>query len=386
MRFVRLEVRRIRLPLRQRFTHALAERLHSDNVIVRVETDHGQAGHGEGILRTYLTGETFDDACATLEHLLAPPLLEWNLTDFRDLLEPLERLSREADAKRLTGAFCPLELAVLDAAGRHFGCAASCILDSGFDTPVHYSGVISASLAGGELERFVRGLAAAGLQELKIKVGDAHDLDRVRTARRVAGEGADLRVDANGAWTFEEAVASLEPMLALGITSVEQPLAATDIEGARRLRRALGIPVTADESLLTSVEAARLIGGQACDIFNVRLAKCGGMLNSRRLVGLALDAGLQFQVGCLVGETGLLSAAARQFARACPPARHYEGSYGRFLLERDIVREDVTFAAGGLAPPLEGPGLGVTVDDDALEAVTVTRRIIVPSDGRKGSD
>jgi muconate cycloisomerase len=80
------------------------------------------------------------------------------------------------------------------------------------------------------------------------------------------------------------------------------------------------------------------------------------------------------QLGCHPGETGILSAAGRQFASMVRHLRYVEGSYDRHVLARNLVREDVTFRYGGRAPALAGPGLGVTVDPQALESLTVARQ------------
>ena len=113
------------------------------------------------------------------------------------------------------------------------------------------------------------------------------------------------------------------------------------------------------------------------DLFNVRLSKCGGLLRSLQIVELARAAGLGVQLGCHPGETGLLSAAGRHLAANVRGFRYVEGSYDRHVLAANLIREDITFRYGGRAQPLDGPGLGVTVDPAALERMTV-RRLEVP--------
>ena len=97
---------------------------------------------------------------------------------------------------------------------------------------------------------------------------------------------------------------------------------------------------------------------------------------SLRIVGLALRSGLGVQLGCHPGETGLLSAAGRHVAGHVPIFRYVEGSYDRHVLAANLTIEDPTFGYGGWAPPLLGPGLGVRVDPEALERLTVRREEI----------
>ena len=87
----------------------------------------------------------------------------------------------------------------------------------------------------------------------------------------------------------------------------------------------------------------------------------------------AARAGLGYQLGCQVGETGILSAAGRHFATSVAGIRYREGSFDRLLVAERLTTEDLTFGFGGWAPALRDPGLGVTIDRAALERVTVAR-------------
>jgi muconate cycloisomerase len=79
---------------------------------------------------------------------------------------------------------------------------------------------------------------------------------------------------------------------------------------------------------------------------------------------------MEWMLGAQVGESAILSAAGRHLAtRGGPPRpRWCEGSFGTLLLERDIARENLTFGPGGSAPAIEGLGLGITIDDSALQS------------------
>ncbi|MBC8115151.1 MAG: dipeptide epimerase, partial [Candidatus Saccharimonas sp.] len=119
------------------------------------------------------------------------------------------------------------------------------------------------------------------------------------------------------------------------------------------------------------VDARHAIERGTCDLFNIRLSKCGGLVNSLQLAALAHQAGLGYQLGCQVGETGILSAAGRHFASSVANIRYLEGSYDRFLVRERLTIEDITFGWGGYAPALTGSGLGVTIDEPELRRVTI---------------
>ncbi len=122
---------------------------------------------------------------------------------------------------------------------------------------------------------------------------------------------------------------------------------------------------------------ARAREQQTCDLFNLRLSKCGGYIPSLRLAQFARQHGLGYQLGCQVGETAILSAAGRHFASSVRDIRYVEGSYDRHLVKEALGTEDITFGWGGWAPALAGPGLGVAIDPAALERVAMRKEVLL---------
>jgi muconate cycloisomerase len=184
----------------------------------------------------------------------------------------------------------------------------------------------------------------------------------------------DLRLDANEAWSTLAAAAKIEPLLKYEISCVEQPVPHAEVGQLAELRKKIEVPIMLDESLTTIIDARAAIDGRTCDLFNIRLSKCGGFLNSLRLAAMANAAGLGFQLGCHPGESGILSAAGRHWACSVKGIRYLEGSYDRHLLRKLPTYEDVTFGHGGQAPALTGPGLGVTINEIVLEEMTLARQ------------
>jgi muconate cycloisomerase len=207
-----------------------------------------------------------------------------------------------------------------------------------------------------------------GFRHVKIKVGDdlPRDLQNLSVLRRVLGPTADVRVDANCAWTLDQAMHSIGAMRAYRISSVEQPLEASDFDGLRQLTAATPEAIILDESLRTIEDARRLAQIRACDAFNIRVSKCGGLLRSRQIAQIAHDAELACVVGAQVGESGLLSAAGRHLAASLPDVRYVEGSAGRLLLKDDLTVENVLPGRAGRAKTFTAPGLGVRVRPDML--------------------
>jgi muconate cycloisomerase len=370
--------------------HASFERTESENLIVRVTLDDGTTGYGEGVPRSYVTGETVDSAFADLEsgdwsRIMGRP------ASFADVVVGLERLTLpriEADPRGMAGnaARCALELAILDAYGRRFGeplgravdlVRASGLQRFGKAQSVRYSGAITAESARAERISAWK-MRFYGFRQVKIKVGTAGQDDPARLARfrKILGRRMDIRLDANEAWRAAELIERVRPLLPFNPTALEQPVPHAEVDCLAELRPRLGVPVMLDESLCGYPDAVLAVERRTADLLNVRLSKCGGILPSLRIIALAQTKGLGVQLGCHPGETSLLSAAGRHVAGRVSGLRYVEGSYDRHILRSNLTTRDITFGYGGRARPLVGPGLGVLVEEPALEAITVETREI----------
>ncbi len=359
MKITCADILTVEIPMRFAVCHALAERRTAQNVLVAVRDESGNVGWGECCPRPYVTGETVDSVKNELAAVVLPKLLGLEFTDLNELAAALtlmlDDLRRDQQA-----AFCASELALLDLAGKVWGVSAGSVLGPVLTEQIRYSGVIAA----GDLEavsEYVNLIKGFGVPEIKVKMGQSLDLNLaiLEKVRELLGEACNLRIDANGAWSDDEALRQLEAMEDYRLVGVEQPVPAGDLEGMRRVTAAGLVPVVADESLCSLQDAEALIDAGACDIFNVRVSKCGGLINVGRIHQRAREAGLRCQLGAQVGETGLLSVAGRHYATRCPNVLWFEGSYGGLQLEDEITEPDSTLGPDGWAPALDTPGLGV---------------------------
>jgi muconate cycloisomerase len=388
LKIVELTAYHVRIPLRRTVRHASHSRTETDNVVVRCVLDGGGEGFGEGVPRDYVTGETVDSALAHLKGSDLPAQLE-DCHDFPAAVALAERLRLSpvpGDDRQCQGnaARCALELAVLDAYGQVFAAPLSEVtrlLAPDLYSPrdwVRYSGAIT-SAKGFKLRLAGWAMYFYGFRQLKVKVGIAgqDDVARLRSLRKRTGRRMDLRIDANEAWTPPEAVSNVLALEPFGITAVEQPVPHADVAALKGVRRHIHTPVMLDESLCSMVDARHAVELELCNLFNLRLSKCGGFIPSLRLAQFARQHGLGYQLGCQVGETAILSAAGRHFASSVADIRYLEGSYDRHLVREALGTRDLTFRWGGWAPALTGPGLGVTIDPQALERVTVRKDAIL---------
>ncbi|UCC30903.1 MAG: hypothetical protein JSU86_01240 [Phycisphaerales bacterium] len=379
------------IPLRRKVVHAASRRGLADPVIAAVELTSGVVGHGETHGRHYVTGETVDSVTEAVSGVYAPVLMEFHPTSFPEALEAIEMLPwRDAKSHLIPAARAAIELALLDAAMRTFGRDIDDVVQwmglPGFGTPgsarqVRFSGV----LAAGELASTLRQLRLmywAGLREFKLKVGLEGDHDRLRRVasyleRAIAGGRASLRVDANGRWSKDEAIEWLSDAAYVPMAAVEQPLPKGNEEDLLILRDLFDAPIVHDESLITIEDAHRLIELGAADGFNIRISKCGGLIPSLRLAALARREGVRLQLGCMVGEASVLSAAGLLFLEVCPGVVWAEGCFGSSLLSSDIVAKPLRFGYGGRPPRLRGRGLGVEVDPQRLRSLCEDQPIVI---------
>jgi muconate cycloisomerase len=200
----------------------------------------------------------------------------------------------------------------------------------------------------------------------KVGVDGQDDVRRIKWFRWMLGPWVDLRLDANEAWPAAELLDRVKPLLRFSLSALEQPVPHAEVQALADLRRRLGVAVMLDESLCGYPDAVAAVKGTTADMFNVRLSKCGGILPSLRIIGLAQRSGLGLQLGCHPGETAILSAAGRHVASRVDGLSYVEGSYDRHILRANLAQEDITFGYGGWARPLEGPGLGIGIDPGAL--------------------
>ena len=195
--------------------------------------------------------------------------------------------------------------------------------------------------------------------------------------RRLRRGAASLRLDANGGWSYEVAADRLRRWSDLPIAGVEQPLPPRQYDELLRLREATGVRLIHDEDLVTMADAERLYSLGVADGFNIRISKCGGLLPALRLAEFARTRGVLIQMGCMVGETSILSAAGLRFLENTPGVRFAEGCFGSFLLTEDVTNRRLRFRYGGRLPRIGPAGLGCTVLPEQLERLCLGRPIVI---------
>jgi L-alanine-DL-glutamate epimerase-like enolase superfamily enzyme len=347
---VKLRVERLPLRTRRQFVISRAAYVEHVNVLVTLASDDGIVGYGEAAPNKFYD-ESAESALAAAGDL-APLLTEaghWDLTEVDDRL--YAALPAAASLRAAVSS------ALHDIHGKRVGAPLHRIW--GLDVSRAPLSSFTIAIAG-PAELRERVLEAADYPILKIKLGTDRDEEILRTVRDAA-PGKRLFVDANAAWSAERAARMVELLAAAGVELVEQPVAREDVEGLAFVRARSAIPVIADESCATSADIPRLAG--AVDGINIKLAKCGGLGEARRMVDAARAHGLAVMAGCMI-ESSLGISSIAQLA----PLLDYADLDGAALLAEDPFT-GVRMDAGRLVFSDE-PGLGARPRTDMRDAVT----------------
>ena len=306
-----IDIRKYRVPFPEPIEFALGRITHSATVFVRIHADNGLHGTGEASPDPWITGET-QDICFAAAQYLAPHLLGKDPTTVTARTAEIDSLLLHNSSTR-----CAFDLALYDLASKQAGLPLYAYLGGEkrsfatdftlwLDTPERMA---DAAMA----------YQQAGAVVLKMKVGTSREEDvaRVQAVRAAVGPEMPLRIDANQGWDEDTAVGVLRELAGCNIEFCEQPVAYRDFEALARVRTASPIPIMADESLIDQVDAERLASDKACDLFNIKPGKAGGLHNALAIEAVARQAGISCMVG-VFDETRLALSAYAHFICARP--------------------------------------------------------------------
>ncbi len=207
----------------------------------------------------------------------------------------------------------------------------------------------------------------AGYSCIKLKVGGNHpeaEIARIAAVRNAIGPDIHLRLDANEAWTFAEAMTILSRCAPYNIQYVEQPLLARDLDEMRALRYNVPVPIAADEAVYDLESARRVFAHEAAQVLILKPQLAGGLRAGRQILSEAAQHGVQCVITSMI-EAGVGIAGALHLAAASPEVTLECGLATLHLLADDLLIDDLTLDHGFLSVPT-GSGLGVQLDRNSL--------------------
>ncbi|MDQ1135381.1 O-succinylbenzoate synthase [Microbacterium sp. SORGH_AS 1204] len=358
-----VELRVLQIPLVSPFTTSFGTETVREVIVVAAETGDGR-GWGEVVTMAapLYSSEYTESAWDVLARYLAPALLE------RRTLSPEEvpGILHPFVGHRMAKA--GLELAIIDAAlraeGRSFAQYLGAERDrvpSGVSVGIQRDPQALVDVVGGYLDE--------GYVRIKIKIKPGRDVDDT-AAVRAAFPSIPLQVDANSAYTLQDADTLVE-LDRFDLLLIEQPLQEDDLVDHATLAARLRTPVCLDESIVSDKAAADALALGSAAILNIKAGRVGGYLEAVAIHDRALAAGVPVWCGGML-ETGIGRAA--NAALAALPGFTLPGdiSASARFYDRDIVTEPAVLDDGYVRVPT-GPGLGVEIDETALDAFTVRR-------------
>lgn len=343
MKIASLEVIPYALPFREPYVTARGRIDRREMVLLRMRDEDGREGLGEAVPLSLRGGASLSQVVSELEALAE-----------RDTLD--EAVLRDEATTLSPPARCAALTALLDLRGRRAGST------SGPSPPVE----CNATLVSGESAAVAEDAlawAADGFSSFKLKLGAGDDAGQVRAVREAVGPEARIRVDANAAWNVETAKRTLVEIEQFDVELAEQPVG--EMEELAEVGNATSIPIAGDESIESCADAERAVRAGACDFAGVKLSKVGGPEAAIEIAEVMPC----FLSSALDGPVGI--AAAAQVAQTLDPAgregpRLAHGLATQRLFASSIASVECEIRDGLLYPP-EGPGLGVKIDEDALQ-------------------
>jgi L-alanine-DL-glutamate epimerase-like enolase superfamily enzyme len=333
---MQIEIKKYVLQLAHTFTISRESRDTQDSMIVCL-SHQGKTGYGEATANPYYQ--------ATVAQMTAEIEGKRREIEGYDFDTP-ENFYRHLETLAL-GQFtlCALDLAANDLYGKILGQPLYRI----WGTDNSRYPITNYTIGIDTVEKMVDKLKEKPWPVYKIKLGTPQDVAIVRELRKHTD--SIFRIDANCAWTVEEALHNAPILKTLGVEFLEQPLKADDWEGLAALKAGSVLPVIADESCIVESDVEKC--APYFHGINIKLTKCGGLTPARRMIAKGRELGLKIMVGCMTESTVGMSAIAQ-----LTPQLDYVDMDGAMLLKGDIAKGIEILEDGKLVfPTLPGSGI-----------------------------
>jgi len=370
----------LKIPFKMKVDHGSASRSFCDSIIVMVKS-RNLRGYGEIIIRDYVSGslgsgkERLTNASKSIKKLISPLLdTEFNLTELQFFLEHLQCQKNELPL------LCGIETALYDLSCRHLKLDIYQLLQlRPINNQISYGGVLP--IVPKEVSRkLLEQCLQLQLEAVRVKLSNdpTYNSQILQLCRQILGFDFLIRVDANCSWTKDSIVEHLNICEKYSVLLIEQPMRPIDdssmILSDQNKKR--GFQFMADESILTMEDLDVISERQSYQFLNLRLSKNGGLIRVLKLANAASSKGIDYQLGCHVGESGILSSVGRVAASLLPNAVYVDGSYDDYLLSENITTENFSFGLGGNAIIRSGEGYGYRVDEKKLANLSIRQQVV----------
>lgn len=361
MKITDVITQRVRIPLVYPVKWSGGTRHSAPAIILQIKTDEGIIGLGECVGPTIPTVET---------------ILEQELKQFLIGQDPLrtEWLVRRMEefARHWTqiGAFAisGIEIALLDIKGKYLSTPVWNLLGGLCKREVPYAGYLFIDTPEGNAQK-AKKYVEQRYRELKLKVGRnlAQDIESLEAIRDAVGWDVKLRIDSNMNWSVPTAIKWIKALTKFDLQYVEQPVPDYDLEGMAAVRRAVDVPIAADEACSTVERVLQLIKHDSCDVFVVYISEAGGLSRAHQIAAMADACGKWCTLGTWA-ETGVATMAGLHTIASS--ANFVFANDTHYMLQADdILKEPLVIADGKIQVP-NAPGLGIEIDEAKMAEFT----------------
>lgn len=308
MRITKVNVSSKAIKLKSPLIISLGKIEYAMSAVVKIETDEGIVGVGEGAPGILITGETLDGTVQCIKEI-GKVILGCNPLDFEKIYFLMNSVAAHAPSAKTA-----IDIAIHDIIGKVSNQSIAQLF-GGYRESIETDMTLSiddADIMAKKAKQHIE----AGFNTLKVKVGvdEKLDVERIKKIRESVGSATKIRLDANQAWYPKQAIQMIERLGEYDIELVEQPVKSHNLEGLKFVRDHSRIPIMADESCFTAKDALRLVRMEAVDFVNIKLMKCGGLYEAAKISSICEIAGIECMIGCMAEETNIGVTAAAHLA------------------------------------------------------------------------
>ncbi|MCY7311146.1 MAG: dipeptide epimerase [Chitinophagaceae bacterium] len=354
-----VELYKLSIPLIEPFTTSLGTDYSAENVLVKIITAEGIIGFGECSPYMPINGES-QDTCFIVGQYFAKALKGKDPLQIEECIKLMDTIIYGNSS--IKSAF---DIALYDIASQNAGLPLYKFIGGENNKTI----ITDYTVSIGEPQQMAADavkIKAAGYPAIKVKLGKNGKTDvlRIKAIREAVGNEIPLRIDANQGWAVDEAIETLQALAVYDIQHCEEPIARWNFMRLPDIKKASPIPIMADESCGDEHDAERLIQLKACDYFNIKLGKSGGIFKALKMARMAEAANIHLQVGAML-ESRLAMTAFAHYALCSPLIVHFDFDTA-LMFKEDPVTGGIVYEKNGVVKVPEVVGLGATIDEGWL--------------------
>lgn len=367
MKITSVEIIKLNIPYKEPFVISLGVIESATNIVIRLKTDEAITGTGECAPFVFIVGET-QETIFELSKQVGKMLIGKNPLEIEDRMKEIDRAVK--GNYTMKSAF---DMAFYDIASQKANLPLYRFLGGSNSREIYTDMTISIGPPE-KMAKDAKGFKEAGFPAIKIKLGTTteKDVERIKAVREAVGNNYPIRIDANQGWDTVTAIKTLQQLAKYNIEHCEEPIPHWNNRELVKVRENSPISIMADESVFDHHDAFRLASMGACDYFNIKFSKSGGINNALKIVAIAEASGIKCQVGCM-SESRFALTALTHLVAARETIVHYDID-SSLMLNEDPVIGGIEYKGKGKWELPDTIGIGADFEESVLnkmEKITI---------------